>query len=95
MCGGVQAASYDSHGIIQGYFQLFGRGTLASYWSGIVAYSCKGRCSEGFSICTQVDSHRHRMKFFLAITFPRKPSMGCLYVSCLSSFTPRYLGCGL
>ena len=97
MCGsGFHAAGYNSHGIIQGYVQLFDMGASAPYCSGILyaaVNNCKGCCSESFSICTDPD--RHWMKLFLAITFPRRPSICCLYVSCLSSFTPRYLGCGL
>ena len=37
MCGsGFHAAGYNSHGIIQGYVQLFGMGASAPYWSGIL-----------------------------------------------------------
>ena len=56
MCGsGFHAASYNPHGIIQAYIQLFGMAALAPYWSGILCATvnnCKGYFSEGFSICT-------------------------------------------
>ena len=38
---------------------------------------------------------RRRNRLFRAETFPRSASRCCLYVSCLSSFTPRYVGLGL
>ena len=99
MCGGgFHAAGCDPHGIIHKYVQLFGVVASAPYWSGILCAAvnnCKVCCLEGLAFAPQVDSDRHRMKLFLAITFPRRPSTCCLYVSCLSSFTPRYFGCGL
>ena len=56
MCGsGFHEAGYNSHGITQGYVQLFGMGASAPYWSGILCAAvnnCKGCCLEGFSICT-------------------------------------------
>ena len=47
---GFHAASYDPHGIIQGYFQLLGMGASAVYWSGILcvaANNCMGYCLKG------------------------------------------------
>ena len=47
------------------------------------------------TLAPHVESAKHRIRLFRAVTFLRRSSMCCLYVSCLSNFTPRHFGCGL
>ena len=47
------------------------------------------------ALAPHVEPVKHRIRMFRAVTFRRRSSMCCLYVSCLSNVTPRYFGCGL
>ena len=64
-------------------------------YSALLQIMARASVQRVLAFAPQVDPDRHRMKLCLAITFPPAPSMCSLYVSCLFSFTPRYLGCGL
>ena len=61
-------------------------------YSALLSTIARAALRRVLAFAPQVDPDGHRMKLLLAITFPCRPSICCVYVSYLSSFTLRYLG---
>ena len=68
--------------------------TVAAY-SAAVNTIARAAVRRVVALAPHVESAKHGIRLFRAVTFPCWSSMCCLYVSCLSNFIPRYFGCEL